>query len=106
MRSSNLSAMAQNAYAKFGEPVRTRDISLDDDAPEKPKFNPVKKTFDTINNLQLNAQKSVEEFSVGEADSIHKVVIDMEEAFLSLKLGLQLRNKAIESYQEIMRMQM
>ncbi len=72
---------------------------------DKPKFNPVKKVFNEVNETQLKSEKSAEMFASGETDSIHKVVIDMEEAILSMKMASQVRNKAIEAYQDIMRMQ-
>ena len=78
--------------------ISRRDSSL--------QFNPIKEAFKSVNDMQIKASESTERFSVGDADSIHKVVIDMEEAFLSLKMAVQVRNKAVEAYQEIMRMQM
>jgi flagellar hook-basal body complex protein FliE len=38
-------------------------------------------------------------------NNIHDVVIAQEKASLSLQLALQVRNKAVEAYQEMMRMQ-
>lgn len=68
-------------------------------------FNPMSEAFNQINNSQVKAERSAESYAIGEADSIHQVMIDMEEAMMSMKLATQVRNKAVEAYQEIMRMQ-
>jgi len=68
-------------------------------------FNPVKQVFSRVNESQLRAERSLESFSVGETDSVHRVIVDMEEALLNLKFATQVRNKVIDAYQEIMRMQ-
>lgn len=53
--------------------------------------------------------KSSEEMSklasIGEAKDLHQVMIAMEKADLSLQLAVQVRNKVVEAYQEMMRMQ-
>ena len=41
----------------------------------------------------------------GENDSIHQAMIDAEKAKLSLNLAIQVRNKVIDAYNEVMRMQ-
>jgi len=43
--------------------------------------------------------------SVGETSNIHDVLLSIEKAKLSFELGLQVRNRLLEGYQEIMRMQ-
>lgn len=43
--------------------------------------------------------------AVGEPMELHEAVLAMEQASLSLHLALQVRNKLVESYQEVMRMQ-
>lgn len=75
------------------------------DRSTKVAFNPVKQVFSQVNESQLRAESSLESFSVGESDSIHRVIVDMEEALLNLKFATQVRNKVIDAYQEIMRMQ-
>jgi flagellar hook-basal body complex protein FliE len=41
----------------------------------------------------------------GETEEIHKVALDQQKAAISLDLFLQVRNKVINAYQEIMKMQ-
>lgn len=43
--------------------------------------------------------------ATGQAESLHKVMIDAEKAEIALQFTLQVRNKLLEAYQEIMRMQ-
>jgi flagellar hook-basal body complex protein FliE len=43
--------------------------------------------------------------ATGQAENLHKVMIDAEKADIALQFTLQVRNKLLEAYQEIMRMQ-
>ena len=61
--------------------------------------------LDKVNRVQHNADAAIKKFSTGEIEDIHQVMIAVEEANLALKLTIQIRNKILESYQEIMRMQ-
>lgn len=61
----------------------------------------VKKT----NQLQMQAQDKQRQLLVGETDNVHDVMIAMEKAGLSFQLTLAVRNKVVEAYQEVMRMQ-
>lgn len=57
-------------------------------------------------NHQINeAELQVQRLAVGEADNLHQVMTSLEKAKLGFELGLQVRNKLLEGYQEIMRMQ-
>jgi len=44
--------------------------------------------------------------SIGEVKDLHQVMIAMEKANVSVQLAVQVRNKVVEAYQEIMRMQL
>lgn len=52
--------------------------------------------IDTTNNYLL---------STGQAESLHKIMIDIEKADIALQFTLQVRNKIMDAYQEIMRLQ-
>jgi flagellar hook-basal body complex protein FliE len=57
------------------------------------------------NGLQNKAEEAQRRLLVGESDDLHGVMIAMEKASLSFQLTLAVRNKVIEAYQEVMRMQ-
>lgn len=58
-----------------------------------------------VNRLQLQADEAAKNMVLGEVDDIHQVMLATERAKLSLQLTVQIRNKLVESYQEISRMQ-
>ncbi|MCS6838206.1 MAG: flagellar hook-basal body complex protein FliE [Bdellovibrionaceae bacterium] len=61
--------------------------------------------IDKVNQLQQIANRKAEEFAVGDTDNIAEVMIAMEKADIALRLMMQVRNKIIEGYQEIMKIQ-
>ena len=62
-------------------------------------------TIDQVNKMQLNGDKATEKLHSGEARHLHEVMIAVEEADISLRMLVQMRNKAQQAYEEIMRMQ-
>ena len=58
------------------------------------------------NEMQLKADESVTRMAAGESVNLHEVMINQKEAQLSLQLLLQIRNKVVEEYKEIMRISM
>jgi flagellar hook-basal body complex protein FliE len=79
----------------------------------KPKNNDAISSFkeiftDAINNvngLQNEADNMKVKLATGEVNDIHSVMIASEKASLALQLTVQIRNKLVDAYQEIMRMQ-
>ncbi len=65
----------------------------------------LKKAVEGVNRLQVEADGAVEGLNTGEAKNLHEVMIAMEKADISLRLTVQMRNKIVDAYQEIMRMQ-
>lgn len=65
----------------------------------------LKDSIDNIKQLHAEDEKNTELLATGNVDNLHKIMIDAEKADIALQLMLQTRNKAIESYQEIMRIQ-
>jgi flagellar hook-basal body complex protein FliE len=62
------------------------------------------RTLDQLNTTQQAADAGAAQLAAGAPVDLHQVMIQMEQANLSLGLALQVRNKLIEAYQEISRM--
>ena len=60
---------------------------------------------DIANDRQLKAEQGVKDFAAGKIENVHEVMLAETEADLSFKMLLQTRNKLVEAYKEIMRMQ-
>jgi flagellar hook-basal body complex protein FliE len=58
-----------------------------------------------VNGKQAAAGDAVQGLLSGDKVSLHQAMISMEEASVSFQLMVEVRNKLLESYQEIMRMQ-
>lgn len=56
-----------------------------------------------VNTLQNNAADLTKAFAAGQTSDVHSVMIASEQATIALQLATQVRNKAVEAYQEIMR---
>lgn len=65
----------------------------------------LQKALESVNAMQHEAGRLEEAVAKGENVNIHQAVIAGEKAGLSFKLLMQVRNKMIDAYQEIMRMQ-
>jgi flagellar hook-basal body complex protein FliE len=59
-----------------------------------------------VEQFQQNSQNAIGKYLSGEDEEVHKVALATEDAETSFDLFLQVRNKVISAYQEVMRMQM
>ena len=65
----------------------------------------LKDALNNVNKTQLQAEQITKDFTIGDDVELHQVVLATEKAALALQLTIQIRNKVIEAYQELMRMQ-
>jgi len=82
-----------NATAK---PAETKSMSFGD---------VINDAIAKVNDLQVQSSQKTEDFITGVSDDIHSVVIAGSKADLALQMTLQVRNKVMEAYKEIMNMQ-
>ncbi|WP_372869076.1 flagellar hook-basal body complex protein FliE [Planomicrobium okeanokoites] len=64
-----------------------------------------KQAIQNVNQTQKASDKLTSDLATGQVENIHEVMIASEKASLSLELTMQVRNKVVEAYQEVMRMQ-
>ena len=58
-----------------------------------------------VEKYRQNATESVDRFLAGEGEDLHKVAMATQQAEMAFQLFLQVRNKVVQAYQEVMRMQ-
>jgi flagellar hook-basal body complex protein FliE len=58
-----------------------------------------------LNAQLLASQVDLQHLAAGETANLHEVMVHLEESRIALQLALQVRNRALEAYQDLMRMQ-
>ena len=62
-------------------------------------------SIEEVNNLQKEADQAIEKLSTGESQNIHGAMLAVNKADMAFRMTMQVRNKIVEAYQEVMRMQ-
>jgi flagellar hook-basal body complex protein FliE len=57
-----------------------------------------------VNDAQLKSSSMLESFARGDTADLHRVILAQQEAAISLRLVSEMRDRLLQSYQEIMRM--
>lgn len=66
----------------------------------------LKKSLDRISGAQQAASSQAEAFELGKPGvALNDVMVDMQKANIGFQMGLQVRNKVVTAYQEVMNMQ-
>jgi flagellar hook-basal body complex protein FliE len=61
--------------------------------------------IEQVERSSKHAADSIQQFLSGESDELHNTVLATQKAEMQLELFLQVRNKVVSAYQEIMKMQ-
>ncbi len=80
------------------------DLSEDKDKSQS-FSNLLKESIQEVNQSQVKAYDAMDDIATGKVENLQKAVQTIEEAELSLKLGLEVKNKALGAYKQIMAMQ-
>jgi flagellar hook-basal body complex protein FliE len=75
-------------------------------APGAVPFGEVlKDSLSQVDKLQHEADHAIRDLASGTSGTLHDTMIALEKAELSFRLMMQVRNKIVEAYQEVLRMQ-
>lgn len=89
--------------------LKTNNEKINNDKanPTQSFIDVFQKKLDEVNDSQVNAEIATKSFINGDDNiDIHQVMLASEEAKMSLQLAIQVRNKLVEGYQELNRMQL
>ncbi|MBI1859991.1 MAG: flagellar hook-basal body complex protein FliE [Deltaproteobacteria bacterium] len=76
---------------------------IDTQAPSFSEF--LHNSVNEVNTMLTSADKKNTDMAVGRTENLHEAMLAFEKADSAFKLLTQVRNKAIEAYQDIMKMQ-
>jgi len=65
----------------------------------------LERSIEGVNELQHDAQEKIKGLYTGEIKDLHQVMLAIEDADMAFRLTMEMRNKILEAYQELMRMQ-
>ena len=63
------------------------------------------KAINRVDETMKGSEQSMQDFISGKTDNVHDVMISMQRAQMSFQMMVEIRNKAIEAYSELSRMQ-
>ena len=66
----------------------------------------LKNAMGNVNQMQVDGEKAMSDIATGSVKDLHQAAIAIDKAEISMKLMLEVRNKAISAYKEITRTQM
>lgn len=72
---------------------------------QKSFMSVLKESLNKVNEAQMESDKLTEKLALGENVDLHQVMISSQKASITLQATMEIRNKAVEAYQEMMRMQ-
>ncbi|WP_422097686.1 flagellar hook-basal body complex protein FliE [Variovorax sp.] len=57
-----------------------------------------------VNGQLISSQVDLQKLAVGDAQNLHQIMINLEESRVSFQLMMQVRNRLLEAYQDVMKM--
>lgn len=92
------------AQASVGAPAGAANAAAQ--APSQDFATLLQSAVDEVNNTQLDARQLTKQFESGNAEvNLQDVVLSLQKASLSFQTMVQVRNKLVSAYQEVMNMQ-
>lgn len=87
-------------------PIEKPSVTADVDQSQPKSFaDTLQEAINNVNQLQKTADRAAQDLATGRTDNVAEVMIAAEKADVALKVMVQVRNKIIDAYQEIMKMQ-
>ena len=87
-------------------PAKGLKNSSETNGTDGPSFaDTLAQSLDKVNTLQKEADVAIKDFITGDTQNIHETMLAVGKADLAFRLTMQVRNKMVEAYQEVMRMQ-
>ena len=102
---SNANKFIDSGGSRVGSSALTADQFKTEKVNGNSFADTLNQAISNVNELQLQSDRKVQELATGKTDDVANVMITAEKADIALRAMVQVRNKIIDAYQEIMKMQ-
>lgn len=99
-----------NALADFQKAQTSLNRKHEETAPAKPVSatsfsDTLHDSLNAVNDLQTKKSRMITSFASGETQNVHELMISMQKASLAVNLTSAVRNKVLEAYRELSKLQ-
>ena len=96
-----------NALSNFNKAEKTAMAGAikPQEAAETPFAETLKSSFAKVNTVQKEKNAMITSFAAGEQQNVHELMISLQKAGLAMSMTAAVRNKALEAYRELSRLQ-
>lgn len=97
-------ADAMRQFTKVDESIRQKSGKTSS-IQENSFASTLETSLSKVNNMQAEKNKMIESFASGETQNVHELMISMQKAGLAVNMTSAVRNKVMEAYRELTRLQ-
>ncbi|MCF7802836.1 MAG: flagellar hook-basal body complex protein FliE [Candidatus Marinimicrobia bacterium] len=102
MRNINLIYNQLNANNQIRNLERRANFDEMDQAQSQSFKNVLSDALSQVDTMQKEADEIVFDFSAGKVENVHDVMVALRKADISLKMAIEVRNRLMDGYREIM----
>lgn len=90
---------------KKAEQKTNSSMGLPQENPTAEFSDVLKTSLEKVNDLRQERSEKILSFASGESQNVHELMISMQKASLAMSMTTAVRNKALEAYKELTRLQ-
>lgn len=90
---------------KKAEMKTTANVAVPTEQPVSDFSDMLKTSLDKVNSLREDRSEKILSFAAGENQNVHELMISMQKASIAMSMTTAVRNKALEAYKELTRLQ-
>ena len=102
---SRSTGMINGNVSELGTSNKSSGLANSLESNDQSFANTLKTAVGAVNDLQKSSDIQMQKLATGQSTNIHGVMIAADKADIALRLLVQVRNKMIEAYQDVMKMQ-
>jgi flagellar hook-basal body complex protein FliE len=89
------------------DPISLAPVAIDGQKKDGPNFGAIlAQAVGHVVDLENQSQQKIDRFLRGEDQELHDLMLSTQRAGMAFDMLLQVRNKVVQAYQEVMRMQL